>query len=129
MRSITKRASTAVAAVALLGSAALATPAAAYAPAYVAGTASVSPITYNATTGMINWSCSFTGWVATSKYWACEQWNSERTYVHRSYGGNWSGETLHTRTFSQPDNINFHAYRAVAGYNDGSSSASSWRWG
>jgi hypothetical protein len=124
-RTVKLRLFSAAAVASILGAVAFAGPA----QAYVAGSASVSAITYNATTGQMNWSCSFTGWAQPVKYYTCEQWGPDRTYIVHSYGGQWSGTTLHTRVYSQPDNVNWYAYRANAGYNDGSSSASFWRWG
>lgn len=115
----------AVLAAGMLGGLTMAAPAS----AYVAGKAVVNPIQYNGSTGLKTWSCSFTGWAQVGKYWGCEQWNEDRTYVVRSHTGKWSGQTMTTSRFGQNDIINTYAYRAVAGYDDGSSSATGWRWG
>ena len=124
-RTVKARILSAAAATVLLGAVAFSAPA----EAYVAGTATVSAITYNPTTGFMNWKCYFDHWAGAPKYWRCELWNYAREYTLQVHSGsNWTGVKLTVGSYSNRDNINEYAYRAVAGYNDGSGSASQWRW-
>lgn len=100
------------------------------ASAYVAGTATVNYLGYNSVSGYMEWSCNFSNWAQPAKFWRCEWWDEQRTVVIKSYGSNnWTGLSLTTQRYSNPDPTNPYSYRALAGYNDGSSEASSWRWG